>query len=100
MTVYVSNHIIKSRKVLLLTSTLLLMGVDTVFTYTASQFALNGMMQATARSLAKHNIRVCTVPPHILKETMSEEALDSLLNCKFKLLPICLYDKVLLSGGI
>jgi len=73
---YVSNEMIKSGKrgvIINMSSVTGLMGIDITFALCASKFAINGMTRAAAKSLAKHNIRVCAVAPFMIEGSITEK---------------------------
>jgi len=78
---YVSNEMIKAGKggvIVNMSSTAGLMGVDIAFAYCASKFAVCGMTRAAAKGLAKNNIRVCAVSPHLLEGSMIDGVIENL----------------------
>ena len=78
---YTSNQMIKSEKggvIINMSSFLGMKGGDPLFAYTASKFAVSGMTRAAAKSLAKHNIRVCAIAPHMLEGDLADKVNDDL----------------------
>ena len=80
---YVSNKMIEAGKggvIVNVSSDAGLVGIDAIFAYCASKFAVCGMTRAAAKSLAKHNIRVCAVAPSILEGHTLENNLDVIVK--------------------
>jgi len=78
---YVSNEIIKAGKggvIVNISSICGLMGFDKGLAYCASKFAICGMTRAAAKSLARNNIRVCAVAPHLIEGSMTDSAVNYL----------------------
>jgi len=78
---YVSNQMIKAGKggvIINMSSFLGMKGGDLLFAYTASKFAVSGMTRAAAKNLAKHNIRVCAIAPHMLEGDLADRVNDDL----------------------
>jgi len=80
---YVSNKMIEVGKggvIVNVSSDAGVVGIDAIFAYCASKFAVCGMTRAAAKSLAKHNIRVCAVAPAILEGHTLENNLDVIVK--------------------
>lgn len=80
---YVSNKMIESGKggvILNMSGYAGLRGVDVLFPYCASRFAVNGMTRAAAKGLAKHKIRVCAIATNMIEGSATEEGLDGLAD--------------------
>ncbi|XP_065903013.1 2,5-dichloro-2,5-cyclohexadiene-1,4-diol dehydrogenase-like [Dysidea avara] len=80
---YVSNKMIEAGKegvIVNVSSVAVLVGIDAIFAYCASKFAVCGMTRAAAKSLAKHSIRVCAVAPSILEGHTLENNLDVIVK--------------------
>jgi len=76
---YASNQMIESGKggvIINMTSFGGLRGFEIAFAYCASKFAVSGMTRAAAKSLAKHNIRVCAIAPWALDGSLSKECIE------------------------
>ena len=80
---HVSNNMVASGKggvILNMSGYAGLRGVDVLFPYCASRFAINGMTRAAAKNLAKHKIRVCAIAPNMIEGSTTEEGLDGLVD--------------------
>ena len=76
---YASNQMIESGKggvIINMSSFGGLRGFENAFAYCASKFAVSGMTRAAAKSLAKHNIRVCALAPWALEGNMANECVE------------------------
>ena len=76
---YVSNWMIESGKegvIVNMSSFGGIMAFDVAFAYCASKFAVSGMTRAAAKSLAKHNIRVCALAPSALEGTLADQCFE------------------------
>ena len=80
---YVSIKLIEAGKGGVIVSTSSYAGIksdETIFAYIASKSAINGMTRAAAKSLAKHNIRVCAVAPYMLEGHVLDDGLEALAD--------------------
>ena len=78
---YVSNEMIKSGKggvIINMSSFAAIKTFEGAFAYTTAKYAVNGMTRAAAKSLAKHNIRVCAIAPYALEGKLSSQAFKDL----------------------
>ena len=78
---YVSNEMIKCGKggvIINMSSTAAIQALEGAFAYTTAKFAVNGMTRAAAKSLAKHNIRVCAIAPYALEGKMAKQASEDM----------------------
>jgi len=78
---YVSNRMIESGKggiIINMSSVGGLLGFDVAFAYCASKFAISGMTRAAAKSLARHNIRVCALAPSYLEGTLADQCIEDM----------------------
>ena len=81
---YVSNEMIKCGKggvIINMSSIVAMQASQRTFAYTAAKFAVNGMTRAAAKSLAKHNIRVCAIAPYALEGRMSNQTIEDMAKC-------------------
>ncbi|XP_065918814.1 uncharacterized oxidoreductase TM_0325-like [Dysidea avara] len=78
---YASNQMIESGKggvIINMSSYAGLMAFDAAFAYCTSKFAVSGMTRAAAKSLAKHNIRVCALGPYALEGSMTDQGIEAM----------------------
>ena len=78
---YVSNEMIKCGKggvIINMSSIVAIQAFEGAFAYTTAKFAVIGMTRAAAKSLAKHNKRVCAIAPNSLEGKMTDQALGEM----------------------
>jgi len=78
---YISNKMIEAGQggvIINASSQFGLVGSNFSVAYCASKFAVSGMTRAAAKSLAKHNIRVCAVAPTYLEGRLMQGYLGKL----------------------
>ena len=89
---YASNQMIESGKggvIINMSSYAGLMAFDAAFAYCASKFAVSGMTRAAAKSLAKHNIRVCALGPYALEGSMTDQGIEAMAKAAGWLCGVC-----------